>query len=148
MSGTKSTNLLAPNYVPGLFKHVKIPVKRCLEREMERYQRRQAMMLKKRRNQATAASIAVLHESNDGTGNKTSTTEMHEQENNQEELPSIEALNAEIEDGSNTATEREPQSDDLFGIMQELVKTNELLSCRALRSRETASRNYAAEIRS
>ena len=82
----QSTNPLAPNYIPGLFKHIKSPVKRRLEREMERYQRRQAMMLKKRQNQATAASIAVLHESNDGTGNETSTTDMHEQENNQVEL--------------------------------------------------------------
>jgi len=40
VSGTKSKDLLAPNYVPGLFKHVKSPVKRHLEREMDRCQSR------------------------------------------------------------------------------------------------------------
>jgi len=83
---------------------------------------------------------------------------MHEQENNQvelpnadnqEELPNTEALNEELpsaeelneelqnnEDGFGEEepteievgrTEREPQGDGLFGIMQELVKTIELL---------------------
>ena len=47
VSGTKSINPLAPNYVPGLFEHVKSPVKRHLGREMERYQRRQAMLKKR-----------------------------------------------------------------------------------------------------
>ena len=83
VSGRKSKNPLAPNYVPGLFKHIESPVKRRLERDMERFQRRQAMM-KKRRIQATAASIAVLH---DGTGNETNRADVHQQENNQVELP-------------------------------------------------------------
>jgi len=96
-------------------------------------------MLRKRRNQATTASIAVLHENNDGTGNETSTTDMHEQENNQVELPNAEALNEELQNNEDALgeeepteievgrTEREPQSDGLLSIMQELVKTNELL---------------------
>ena len=46
LSGERSKNPLAPNSVPRLFSYVKSPEKRCLERDMERFYRRQA--LKKR----------------------------------------------------------------------------------------------------
>jgi len=39
VSGIKSKDSLAPNYVSGLFKHVKSSVKWHLEREMDRYQK-------------------------------------------------------------------------------------------------------------
>jgi len=39
MLGTKSKDPLAPNYISGLFKHVKSSVKWHLERGMDRYQK-------------------------------------------------------------------------------------------------------------
>ena len=47
MSGTRSKNLLALNCASRLFSYVKSPEKRCLEREMERFERRQAMLKKR-----------------------------------------------------------------------------------------------------
>ena len=47
MSGTRKKNLLVPNCVPRLFSYVKSPEKRRLEREMERFERRQAMLKKR-----------------------------------------------------------------------------------------------------
>ena len=42
VSGVKSNNPLAPNYVPSLFKHTNSPVKRRLEARREGFARRQA----------------------------------------------------------------------------------------------------------
>ena len=50
MTGKKSNNPLAPNYVPSVFEHVDSPVKRRLENKACQFERRQAM--KKRRRTA------------------------------------------------------------------------------------------------
>lgn len=42
VSGVKSNNPLAPNYVPSLFRHTKSPVKRHLEAKVGEFSRRQA----------------------------------------------------------------------------------------------------------
>ena len=47
ITGTKSNNPLAPNYVPSIFKHLASPIKRTLEAKASVYHRRQ--VTKKRR---------------------------------------------------------------------------------------------------
>ena len=42
VTGTKSKNPLAPNYVPTLFKHVESPLKRRLEERVQDFERRQS----------------------------------------------------------------------------------------------------------
>jgi len=69
ISGTKSNNPLAPNYVPTIFKHVRTPVKRSLEASMGDFERRQAM--KRKRIEAGEASIMLplAGEGSDHNGN-------------------------------------------------------------------------------
>ena len=49
VTGTKSNNPLAPNYVPSIFRHLPSPVKRTLEGKVSDYQRRQ--VAKRRRTE-------------------------------------------------------------------------------------------------
>ena len=145
VSGARSKDPLAPNFVPSLFKHVKSPVKRRLQREMERYQRRQATM--RRRIIGTGTPTAVLHANDDGASYEMTTADTQLQENNpnagnqEVELPNTDGsrvvpsndaadqgeVPAEMECDSITAPDTEPQSDGLCSIAQELATTNELL---------------------
>lgn len=56
VTGAKSNNPLAPNYVPSLFEYVDSPGKRRLEGGMDKFHRRQAM---KRRRTMKERSVAV-----------------------------------------------------------------------------------------
>ena len=60
VSGVKSNNPLAPNYVPSLFKHTKSPVKRRLEARSESFARRQAT--KRRRVEESQKFEKVMEE--------------------------------------------------------------------------------------
>ena len=60
VGGAKSNNPLAPNYVPSLFKHIKSPVKRCLEARGGEFSRRQAT---KRRRAEESVRIENAKES-------------------------------------------------------------------------------------
>ena len=57
VSGTKSNNPLAPNYVPSLFKHVRSLEKHRLETQMDRFKR--AIATRKRRIEETEKSLVV-----------------------------------------------------------------------------------------
>jgi len=56
VTGKKSNNLLAPNYIPSVFEHVSSPVKHRLETEAGHFESRQAM--KRRWTAAHKASAA------------------------------------------------------------------------------------------
>ena len=57
ITGEKSNNPLAPNYVPSVFEYVSSPAKRRLENDLDRFQRRQAM--KRRRSAVAACNVTV-----------------------------------------------------------------------------------------
>ena len=59
VTGKKSNNPLAPNYVPSVFEHVDSPVKHRLENEARQFERRQAMK-KRRWTAARKATTLVL----------------------------------------------------------------------------------------
>ena len=56
VSGEKSNNPLAPNYIPTLFSHVESPVKSKMVARLEDFNRRQAM---KRRRVENEASLVI-----------------------------------------------------------------------------------------
>jgi len=58
VTGKKSNNPLAPNYILSIFEHVSSPVKRRLETEAGQFERRQAM---KRRWQTAARNATATH---------------------------------------------------------------------------------------
>ena len=53
VSGSKSNNPLAPNFVPTIFKHVDSPSKRRMQSRMISFNRRQAMKRRRRDNEAS-----------------------------------------------------------------------------------------------
>ena len=59
VTGAKSNNPLAPNYVPMIFSHVESPVKRRMEGRMDDFHRRQAL---KRRRTSMSSTLAISQE--------------------------------------------------------------------------------------
>ena len=57
ITGTKSNDPLAPNYVPSIFKHLTSPIKRRLEGKASDYQRRQVTK-KRRAEEASRQELA------------------------------------------------------------------------------------------
>ena len=57
ITGTKSNNPLAPNYVPSIFKHLSSPIKQTMESKEADYQRRQSVK-RKRSEEASRQEIA------------------------------------------------------------------------------------------
>ena len=57
ITGTKSNNPLAPNYVPLIFKHLASPIKQTMESKEADYQRRQSVK-RKRSDEASRQEIA------------------------------------------------------------------------------------------
>ena len=56
VSGTKSNNPLAPNYVPTIFKHIGSPSKRRVQSRMVSFNRRQSMKRRRRDNEASSSA--------------------------------------------------------------------------------------------
>ena len=59
VTGAKSNNPLAPNYVPTIFSHVESPVKRRMEGRIDDFHRRQAL---KRRRTSMSSTLAISQE--------------------------------------------------------------------------------------
>ena len=60
VSRVKSDNPLAPNYVPGLFKHTKSPVKCRLEARGGEFSRRQATKLRRAKESAILLLLSIF----------------------------------------------------------------------------------------
>lgn len=58
VSGSKSNNPLAPNFVPTIFKHVNSPSKRRMQSRMTSFNRRQEMNRKRRDNEASSSATS------------------------------------------------------------------------------------------
>ena len=56
VSGTKSNNPLAPNYVPTIFKHIDTLSKRRVQSRMVGFSRRQSMKWRRRDNEASSSA--------------------------------------------------------------------------------------------
>ena len=78
VSGEKSNNPLAPNYIPTLFSHVESPMKAKMVARLEDFNRRQAM---KRRRVENEASLVIdeVEETQDPVVTTCSSTAVHAQ---------------------------------------------------------------------
>ena len=87
VSGEKSNNQFAPNYVPTIFKHVKSPIKRKMEAQVADFQRRTAT---KKRQIGQAESLMLAEEEKRGCARekKVGSVKRKKQSGNQKRLKS------------------------------------------------------------
>ena len=114
VTGEKSNNPLAPNYVPSLFEYVDSPVKRRLEGGMDKFHRRQAM--KKRRTIIVEErSVAVCSDTvSEGNENEIPASIQAVDDNEETDSSSDEAQILTVEDRDNLLpiiTEQETEQD-------------------------------------